>query len=108
MRHRAFVSLGALTLVLVVALAAPGRVAGQAPSGTKTFDPTAVDPEAAIKAATDEVKAANSLKNWKAPRTAWGDPDLQGYYFNHPGYTPLDRPASAAGREYNTEADRLL
>jgi hypothetical protein len=108
MRHRAFVSLGTLTLVLVVALAAPGRVAAQAPSGTKTFDPTAIDPDAAIKAATEEVKASGSLKNWKTPRTAWGDPDLQGYYFNHPGYTPLERPASAAGKEYYTEAEALV
>src|SRR6266446_5273484 len=62
--------LGALTLVIVVGLGAPVGVAGQAPSGTKTFDPTATDTGAAIKAAAEEAKAATAAtKNWTAPRT---------------------------------------
>jgi len=101
------VSSGALT-ILVAALGAPPRVGAQAPSGTKTFDPTATDPQAAIKAGADDArKAAAAAKNWKAPRTAWGDPDLSGYYFNHSGYTPLERPAALAGKEFYTEAEAL-
>jgi hypothetical protein len=38
-------------------------------------------------------------KNWTAPRTPWGDPDLQGYYTNtYEAGTPLERPARFAGR----------
>src|SRR5687768_9254397 len=34
-----------------------------------------------------------------APRTPWGDPDLQGYYTNKYEYgTPFERPAAFAGR----------
>jgi hypothetical protein len=106
MRHRVVGLLGTVALT-VVALGVPARVAGQAPSGTKTFDPTAIDPGAAIKAAADEVKKASATKNWTAPRTAWGDPDLQGYYFNHSGYTPLERPAALAGKEFYTEEEAL-
>ena len=85
MRQRALVPLGAVTLVMVVGFGWPVPVAGQAPSGTKTFDATATDTAAAIKAATDAAKAAAAAKNWTAPRTPWGDPDLQGYYFSHSG-----------------------
>jgi hypothetical protein len=107
MRHRIFGSSGALAL-LIAALGAPAPASGQAPSGTKTFDPTAIDPQAAIKAgAADAKAAADAEKNWKVPRTAWGDPDLQGYYFNHSGYTPLERPAELAGKEFYTEAEAL-
>lgn len=38
-----------------------------------------------------------------APRTPWGDPDLQGVW-NHGTITPLERPAEYAGRERLTGA----
>ena len=41
--------------------------------------------------------AAQSV--YKAPRTSWGDPDLQGVYANDNEYaTPLERPAEFAGK----------
>ena len=40
-----------------------------------------------------------------APRTAWGDPDLQGRWTNTTT-TPLERPADLAGREFLTEEER--
>ena len=95
MRHRAF----AVILVVAVVLGVPILGAGQAPSGTKTFDETSVNTNAAIKAAVDTTKAAAAIRNWTPPRTPWGDPDLQGYYFNHSGYTP---DPSQAGR-YHSE-----
>ena len=107
MRHRGFAPLVAVTWVVVVGLAAPAHVAAQAPSGTKTFDATATDPSAAIKAGADDAKAAATLKNWTSPRTAWGDPDLSGYYFNHSGYTPLERPAALKDKPFYTEAEAL-
>jgi hypothetical protein len=97
----------AVVLVMAVVFAAPVFVAGQAPSGTKTFDETAVNTNAAIKAAVDDAKAAAAATNWIPPRTPWGDPDLQGYYFNHSGYTPLERPRELAGKAFYTEAEAL-
>ena len=39
-------------------------------------------------------------RNWTAPRTPWGDPDLQGYYNNTTeNGTPLERPDEFAGRK---------
>src|SRR5262247_4408139 len=43
------------------------------------------------KAATPS-KAATSTKAWSAPKTPWGDPDLQGVW-NNATSTPLQRPA---------------
>jgi hypothetical protein len=96
--------MGALILVMVVAFGAPVSVAGQAPSGTKTFDPTVTNTDAAIKAATEEAKAAAAAKNWAPPRTPWGEPDLEGYWFLAT-YTPLERPEEVAGKAFYTEAE---
>jgi hypothetical protein len=103
MRHRT----SAVLLLMAVVFVAPVSVAGQAPSGTKTFDETAINTNAAIKAAVDEAKAAAATTNWIPPRTPWGDPDLQGYYFNHSGYTPLERPRELAGKPFYTEEEAL-
>lgn len=106
MRIRAVVALAAATLVTVVTLCAPALVAGQATSGTATFDPTTTNTEAAIKAAAEAAKAAAATANWTPPRTPWGDPDLQGYYLNL-SYTPLERPAALAGKIFYTEEEAL-
>ena len=42
-----------------------------------------------------------SSASWHAPRTPWGDPDLQGIW-NNSTTTPLERPESSAGREFLT------
>ncbi len=42
---------------------------------------------------------------WTSPRTAWGDPDLQGRWTNTTT-TPLQRPADLEGRELLTEEER--
>ena len=111
MRHRALVLVSAVTLMLLGAL---GPVAAQvltgpvAPSGTRTFDATATDTAAAIKAAADAAKAAaEAAKNWTPPRTPWGEPDLQGYYFYHSSYTPLERPAALGDKAFYTEEEAL-
>jgi hypothetical protein len=103
MRHR----VPAVILLVAVVLAAPFFVVGQAPSGTKAFEETAVNTDAAIKAAIEAAKAAAVTTNWTPPRTPWGDPDLQGYYFNHSGYTPLERPRELAGKAFYTEEEAL-
>ena len=44
---------------------------------------------------------AAGTRNWTAPRTPWGEPDLQGTYSNRT-ITPFERPANVAGREFFT------
>jgi hypothetical protein len=48
------------------------------------------------------VKAAQKAKpaaQWTAPRTPWGDPDIQGWFTNvYEDGTPLERPDQFAGR----------
>src|ERR1700733_15567431 len=63
------------TLAAFVSFAVP--IAGQSP----------VPPKPAVKA------------GWKAPRTPWGDPDLQGNFTNkYEQGTPMERPAQFGGR----------
>src|SRR5262245_5588019 len=104
MRHRAL----AMIVVSAVMLGVPVYAAAQAPSGTKTFDETATNTNAAIKAAVETTKSDSAAKaKWTPPRTPWGDPDIQGYYFNHSGYTPLERPRELADKPFYTEEEAL-
>ena len=92
---------------MAVLLGVPILIVGQAPSGTKTFDETAVNTGAAIKAAVESTKAVAAPANWSPPRTPWGDPDIQGYYLNISGYTPLERPRELANKPFYTEEEAL-
>ena len=56
----------------------------------------------AITALASAVMVAQSPGEWTAPRTAWGDPDLQGKWtFANTG-TPMERPAEFGEREFLT------
>ena len=45
------------------------------------------------------VSATASADDYKAPRTSWGEPDLQGTWANDNEYaTPLERPAEFEGK----------
>jgi hypothetical protein len=74
--RRGLASLGVVVTVVALSLV---RVAGQTA--------TAAPPE----------KSSAQPKSWKVPRTAWGDPDLQGLFSNN-NATPLERPKELAGR----------
>ena len=98
------VSVVALGIVATVSLVI---VKAQAPSGTRTVDVTTVDPEAAITAAAERMRAeAAALKNWTAPRTPWGDPDLRGDW-HLATYTPLQRPPQLADKPFYTEEEAI-
>jgi hypothetical protein len=43
---------------------------------------------------------------WTTPRTAWGDPDLQGTWTNET-ITPLERPATLADKAFLTEEEAI-
>jgi hypothetical protein len=51
-------------------------------------------------------KAAPAAKSWTQPKTAWGDPDLQGTWTSDDCIgTPLNRPANLGDRLYYTEQE---
>lgn len=79
MRSRFVWSVGALALVLVVSPMTAGAAAAQAQSPA----------------------AAKSAAKGAVPRTPWGVPDLEGVWTGST-MTPLERPASLAGKEYLT------
>ena len=80
MNHRFLTSVGVIATIGASIFLATTQVAGQS-------QPTAV---ASRSAATS---------NWKAARTAWGDPDLTGIYSNSDeSGIPFERPAQFEGR----------
>src|SRR5712691_10482079 len=86
MRNRMTAQFGTFVAVLALAWMASARIAGQSSTSS-------------AKAATPAV-----AKNSTTPRTAWGDPDLQGQW-NSQTSTPLQRPVEGklAARETLSE-----
>jgi hypothetical protein len=50
--------------------------------------------------------ASRANAGWTAPLTEDGQPDLQGYWTNDT-YTPLERPAELAGKEFYTQEEAV-
>src|SRR5262250_3539583 len=51
-------------------------------------------------------KAPAAAKTWVAPKTPWGDPDLQGTWTSDDCIgTPMNRPATFGDRLYYTEQE---
>jgi hypothetical protein len=60
---------------------------------------------AAGQVQTRAAKPAAAASKWTAPRTPWGDPDLQGNWTNATT-TPLERPSDVAGKLTLTAEER--
>jgi hypothetical protein len=54
--------------------------------------------------ATHAESPAASQRKWTPPRTAWGDPDLQGIW-NYATMTPLERPRELADKDVLTQEE---
>ncbi len=104
MRTRLFVTGAAVAVVTLLPLWVL-LLAAQTPSSTRTFDQTAVDPEASIKAAIAAAKA-EAASSFTASKTPWGDPDLRGYFLVAT-YTPLQRPEAVKDKEFYTEEEAI-
>ena len=76
-------------------LAAAGALAAAVVIAALAFGPAAAQNSAAPE--TEE-------SGWTVPRTAWGDPDLQGIY-RYEAAIALERPAQFKGREFLTEEE---
>src|SRR5207302_4034725 len=51
-------------------------------------------------------KSPPAAKNWTAPKTPWGDPDLQGTWTSDDCIgTPMNRPANLGEKAYYTEQE---
>ena len=94
MRTRVLGPFGTVALVMVVLLWTPIRVVAQAPSGAAALAANVWDP------------TAPASSGWTAPRTPWGDPDLQGYWLVL-SYTPLERPSALAGKPLYTKEEAI-
>src|SRR5438309_5025919 len=79
-----------LGIALAIVLFVPTFVAAQGSSG-------------AAKTAA-KTPAGTNTKSWTTPRTPDGKPDLHGYWTSE-SFTPLERPAKYAGREFLTDEE---
>jgi hypothetical protein len=93
MSRRFLTSLGALAVVALLAV----PVMGQAPAPTAT--PGAAKAAAPAKTATS---AKAKTANFTPPKTAWGDPNLQGVY-NYATSTPMQRPRALGEKDVLTD-----
>ena len=61
-------------------------------------------------AAATQPKPTTAQKKWVAPRTPWGDPDLQGPYSNlSENGTPMEKPNEFVGRQLqDVKGDELI
>jgi hypothetical protein len=91
MSYRRLASMSALAMIVAVVSVS---VAGQEGPPKPSKMPAAV--------AIDKAKVIP--KNYTAPKTAWGEPDLQGVW-SYATTTPLQRPDALAGKETLTETE---
>src|SRR4051812_34090293 len=96
MKRRFVEALGVAVVMMALAVFLQGAAAGQAP---------ATGGGAAGAAATGTSGGEKAAKAGPAPRTAWGQPDLQGIWLDEFD-PPLERAAENAKKEFFTEDER--
>jgi hypothetical protein len=85
--------LGVPAAVIALLSFTAAQPSGQAPS-----------PASKASKSPTAVKGTTGSKPWTQPRTADGQPDISGFWTNAT-YTPLERPAEFAGKEFWTPAE---
>ena len=60
-----------------------------------------------IIAIAEAAQGQVAVKQWKAPRTPWGHPDLQGIW-DYRTITPLERPTALSGKPFLTEEEAAV
>jgi hypothetical protein len=80
-----------LVVAAVIGMAATLSVSGQAPAGHGSIAKQA--PDLVITA----YNGGPAPANWTAPKTPWGDPDLQGVWSSDDATFPVARPANQQG-----------
>src|SRR5262245_28735745 len=97
MRHRYLAPLGALAVVLTLVSVIVGTMVSQAPARQAPA-------QTAAPAQTSAPAKPALPKPGPAPKTAWGEPDLQGTWFGMES-VPLERSAANANKPLLTDAE---
>ena len=97
MSNRTFWSVAAVLGIVILVLAnprTPEETVVHAPGPAEDAVAVAADPPADPASAepASEAEPSADPAEWTAPRTPWGDPDLQGVWTNAT-LTPIERPA---------------
>jgi hypothetical protein len=70
--------------------------------------PPAAQPSALRSVPAETTAAANKNKSWRAPRTSWGHPSLEGVWSTDDlRSVPMNRPAAFGTRETLTQDEFL-
>ena len=99
MRHRILASVGISAVLIVVLSLARVQVAGQAQGA-----PVVSKGAEGARPPASGARTTAAAPKYTAPRTAWGEPDLQGIW-SYATITPLERPAGQGEREVLTDEE---
>ena len=102
MIRRSLQSVGLLAIAIASTSLVTVSVAGEAQKPATSSAP-GTEPAPAAQALA-KAKTTSKNKTWKGPRTAWGEPDLQGVW-SYATTTPLSKPASAGDKTFLTDEE---